>query len=303
MDYGGEAIEYDGGSPGPINSIWGTGGSQLVAVGGTGNVYTFDGSSWTTTNISSSASLSGVWAASASDIWVVGSGGFVRHFDGSSWTTPPGDSTNIALYAVSGSSTDNVIMVGYTPGGASVGLRWDGSRLSLMPSFPIRSACPVGAGTADLDVRGVWVYDRSDAWAVGQCGYLAKWDGCAWTRQPTNRYDDFITIRGTGPSNIYIAGGNAQPTNGVVLQFDGTSWNQLFTGQTMRDIFVRGTHDIWVAGGDSPYASILRGGERPDGGPFMRYVQAPNNAPPLHAVWSQDDCTTWLGGGDLLTAP
>src|SRR5439155_16699147 len=103
-DDGGVVVDADAGIAAIINQIWGTSTSHVVAVGANGDIFTYDGTSWVTSNAGVVATLNGVWASATNDVWAVGNAGTIRHFDGSNWSTPPGDSTNIHLQDVHGSS-------------------------------------------------------------------------------------------------------------------------------------------------------------------------------------------------------
>src|SRR5262249_9749530 len=103
-----------------VLGLWGTGPSNMWAVGGVGQnnpaIVHFDGTSWTSvlTGIAQGCALSGIWGTGASDIYAVSScGGVVTHFDGSSWTQ---ENQNVAptfgLTAVWESSPTDVYVIG-----------------------------------------------------------------------------------------------------------------------------------------------------------------------------------------------
>jgi hypothetical protein len=72
----------------PLFTVHGTGPQDVWAVGGgaTGEVWRWDGSSWSDARPPEGAGLSGVFADSSGDTWVSGTFGRMLHHDGGGWT-------------------------------------------------------------------------------------------------------------------------------------------------------------------------------------------------------------------------
>src|SRR5947207_14074353 len=71
----------------PLQAIWGSGASEIWAVGDSGAIVHYDGSAWSLIpNSPTTATLHGVWGAAANDVWAVGDSGLILHFDGSGWS-------------------------------------------------------------------------------------------------------------------------------------------------------------------------------------------------------------------------
>ncbi|MBS1150896.1 MAG: hypothetical protein H6Q89_2594, partial [Myxococcaceae bacterium] len=104
----GWATLADGGPPQGLYGVWGSGPSDVWAVGGAGTVLRYDGGAWAVDG-SPGAGLQGVWGGAADDVWTVGLGGTLKHWDGSGWGFEPIGSVH--LYGVWGSAND-VIVVG-----------------------------------------------------------------------------------------------------------------------------------------------------------------------------------------------
>ena len=100
-----------GGIFGNYLGIHGSDSSHIWAVGMTGAVAVFDGSSWKTQVSGSSIALHAVWAASSSLVFAVGEKGIILKYDGKSWK-PMTSGVNVTLSAVWGSSSDDVWAVG-----------------------------------------------------------------------------------------------------------------------------------------------------------------------------------------------
>ena len=69
-----------------------------VIAANAGKIFTFNGSSWSETDIGST-DFFGAAAINSQDAWVVGAGGVAYHWDGSSWTSISTD-TSQALNGV-----------------------------------------------------------------------------------------------------------------------------------------------------------------------------------------------------------
>ncbi len=66
-------------------AAWGH-GEQLWAVGTSGTILHFDGSSWRTPSSGTTVTLNAIFGFDANDIWAAGEGGTILHFDGTSWS-------------------------------------------------------------------------------------------------------------------------------------------------------------------------------------------------------------------------
>lgn len=97
-------IQWQGG--GTVEAIWGTGPSDIWAVGHGSTVLRYNGSSWagaSTSGISTDDTLTHVWGTSTTDVWIVGQQGSVYRLAGSTWTStdPQGQ-----VAAIGGSDND-----------------------------------------------------------------------------------------------------------------------------------------------------------------------------------------------------
>jgi len=59
-----------------LNGVWGSGASDVWAVGDFGTIVHWNGNAWTSVSSGTTNYLSGIWG-SASDVWVVGSSGTI----------------------------------------------------------------------------------------------------------------------------------------------------------------------------------------------------------------------------------
>jgi len=80
-------------------------------VGERGDIFHYDGSSWSKMSSGTEWNLWGVWASSSSDVFVVGDGATILHYDGSSWSGMSSCTTQ-NVNGVWGSSSSDVFAVG-----------------------------------------------------------------------------------------------------------------------------------------------------------------------------------------------
>lgn len=98
---GSEAVPYGIKSAGPINAIWLRSATDGWAVGDSGLVLHFDGSSWVLVmmpQVAALPSLRGVYGNSMGQVWAVGDAGTILYFDGT-WQTQQ-DTSRANLHGV-----------------------------------------------------------------------------------------------------------------------------------------------------------------------------------------------------------
>ena len=81
--------ESSGGS-GALNSVWGTGSTNMYAVGAGGRIIRFDGTSWTNMVSPTTRALYKIAGSGPNDVWAVGDSVVLR-FDGTQWAMAPSD--------------------------------------------------------------------------------------------------------------------------------------------------------------------------------------------------------------------
>ncbi len=187
--------------------VWGSNPSDVYAVGALGTILHFDGSTWTAQTSGTSVTLTSVWGSSPSDVYAVGATGTILHFDGSTWTAQT-SGTSVTLTSVWGSSPSDV----YAVGASGTILHFDGSTWTAQTS----------GTTARL--TGVWSSSVSDIHAVGTNGVILHSDGTTWTAQTTVGLNG---VWGSSARDVYAVG-----AKGTILHFDGTTWTAQTSGTT-----------------------------------------------------------------------
>ena len=127
------------------------------------------------------------------------------------------------LFAVHGSSSDNVFAVG----AKGTILHYDGSAWTQIDS------------PTSVDLYGVWVYDTSFALAVGEGGTILSYNGSQWIQTLPIINTNLYGIWGSSDTNVYAVG-----QQGIVLHFDGTAWT---VDTVASDLTPDDLNDIWGA--------------------------------------------------------
>ena len=165
--------------------------TDIFAIGsnGKGNfpqVLQFNGTTWTSlANLPTGIAVTNIDAISATDVWTVGRGG-IWNFNGTSWTEVVsglgGD-----LFAISGSSANNIYAVGETISTTDETLveQWNGTSWSTVTS----------AGSGEL--TGVTILSNGTAVAVGAAGIESNATAAAPETSPVRATVNIVSPNGT----------------------------------------------------------------------------------------------------------
>jgi hypothetical protein len=174
--------------------VWGSGADTVFAAWEDGTVCRYDGSSWSSAQVASSA-LYDIWGISATDVFAVGAQGAVYRYNGTTWNQmTSGVPGSIDLGALWGTSASDVVAVG------EVGtvIRFDGTQWNTETS-----------GTTNI-LTAVWGDAPDNYWAVGMSGTVIHYDGSGWTEIPTglSSEDGVNCVWGSGGNNVWIGADN-----------------------------------------------------------------------------------------------
>ena len=231
------------GSTRALNSVWASGGIAF-AVGATGEVLRFGSGSWVRQTVPTSESLSGVTGSTGSTVVAVGTFGTVLSYNGSTWTTVNSNGVVADLYsasAVSASDTrvyiasdDGLLLLNngvltrmttpYTPRMFSVsvdaaGQVWAGGQRGSVQRLASGSWETISLAP---DLIDAWTTSASNSWAVGEFGFIYRWNGSSWARQATATTTTLNAVWGASATEAFAAG-----DNGTMLRFDGTAWSAM----------------------------------------------------------------------------
>jgi hypothetical protein len=181
-----------------------------------GLVLHFNGSSWSKLDIGAMPPLYAVWGSSATDVFAAGAEGKILHFDGQSWAAQT--TTAPVFRGLWGSSGSDV----YAVGAASSVWHYDGMTWSQV-------TVPAG------DFYAIWGSGSGDVFVAGNVGKIIHYDGMTWGVQTTGTTTSFLTLFGTGPGSVYVAGPDVYQGT-TVLRYNGSTWS-LFADSTSHPLF------------------------------------------------------------------
>jgi hypothetical protein len=191
------------------------------AVGDSGTILHWDGTSWSTVSSPTADNLYSVFFVDASTGWAVGgsaNNGVILYYNGTwnvwerisfSGFTDHFDMVNGTLYSVTASSDG---MTGWIAGANGIALNWNGDTW-----FGFTDVSPNNLRSVSM------IHDSAEAWAVGDGGTIVHWTGTTWETltSPTNLA--LYTIQMENSTSGWAAGGSDE--TGVVLNMNGSTWS------------------------------------------------------------------------------
>jgi trimeric autotransporter adhesin len=107
----------------------------------------------------------------------------------------------------------------------------------------------VVSSEAPRDLRGVWGSSASDVWAVGDDGWVLRWDGVRWTAVETRISMSLYGVWGSAADDVWVVGRDEELETGVVARWNGTAWSTQHS-DTFAAVAVWGTSptNVWIAG-------------------------------------------------------
>ncbi|MBV9383707.1 MAG: hypothetical protein JOY82_13945 [Streptosporangiaceae bacterium] len=218
--------------PDSATSAWGLSAST----DGTVSAVHWNGTAWSSTALTRTATESAIAGSGAANAWVVGSRqvGYDRHqpyfthFNGSAWTefALPDDGASEALSSVAMVSPSDVWAAG-----SNLLAHWNGSRWS-------RVTRPAPSGAAGSEIQLVTA-SGSGLWAAGTAAvggstveFAARWDGTSWAVTSTlaaaaGHWWEVYNIAASSPTNAWLSiTDNDQnfDTTALAAHWNGTSW-------------------------------------------------------------------------------
>ena len=238
----GTILHYDGstwnsmsgGTTNDLHSVWGAKGTDIFAAGNSGTIMRYNGSTWSLVTSGTTSDLYGIWGTSGKDVFAVGNAGTIVHYDGTVWASKT-SGTNNNLHAVWGNGTDV-----FAAGNSGTILHYDGSIWSSMSS-----------GTTN-DLHAVWGATGADLFAAGNSGTILRYNGSTWRSLRSGSTGDLYGIWGTAVNDVFVVG-----QSGTIAHYDGSAWNSMNrnTLNDLRSLWGFSSSDVFAAGGSG---TILR---------------------------------------------
>ena len=243
----GVIYRYDGAAwnamPNPggedLNDVEVVDNATAFAVGKKGETVQLVAGNWVSHTGFTNQDLFGVWAASASAAWVVGAKGTVFFYNGAGWTSQKAaaDTGNEKLTDAWGNSS-----YFYALGDDGTLFRFDRTAGTWAPPDTL---CTTGNGFEDLwgDSAGnIYLVKRKEVYRHNgtSCSVVA------------NASENLNGVSGAG-NDVYAVG-----KKGVVLQFDGVSWQETVEASSeINDVWVSGTGNAYYAGKKAEITSCI----------------------------------------------
>ena len=184
--------------------------TNVIAAGGDGQLFQYNGTSWSTSVPDLTAVYRGLWFASETDVYIAGGTrppgpkGTIWRRQGASLSTSHQTTDATGFAAIWRAAADDIFAVGVTPS-----------------TFPVAHLGPSGWSSVTDPVLGtvltaVWGTSGGEVFATGFGGGIFHFDG-AWTQMATPNQSSLNGIDGTG---IDDAGGR----DVFVVGDAGTIW-------------------------------------------------------------------------------
>lgn len=227
-----------------LMGIWSSENGKVFAVGESGTICYYNGTSWSKMTSPVSNMLTDVWGCSESDIFAVGQG-VILHFNGTAWTKMTSPATNTDLFnAVWGTSGTDVFAVTMQKIFHYDGVQWTEQMSAEVSLTDIWGASGTnvfavgtkiyhydGEGWTEMNItpsnalQGVWGNSGTDVFAVGYGGLILHYNGTDWTEMNGNTTDDLVSVWGNSEYEVFAAG-----SSGSIFRYNGTDWTILIAG-------------------------------------------------------------------------
>ena len=246
-----------------IHAIWGNSGLDVTAVGQSGMILHYNGTSWLPQNSGITDSLGGVWGSSSNNVYAI-SGNTILHSDGINWTVQ----NSSALNALWGSSGTDVFGVGDN---------------GLIMHFDGVSWSPQSSGTS-YRLNSVWGSSATDVFAVSSNGGIFHFNGSSWSTQNSGTSQHLLGVHGSSSSDVFAVG-----YNGTIMHYNGTDWSAQNSGTTelLNAVWGRAVNDVFAAGENGTILHYYGGSWSP---------QNSGTANNLLALWGSTNNTVFAGG-------
>lgn len=237
----GTRLHWDGAKWNPVpgqpnqsfSAIWGS-SSNNVWLGQYGPILRWNGTSWEEASSGVANYITSISGVSSSDIWAVSRPWKIYHWNGNTWTNYSGTlppMSSISLGNVWARASNDA----WITDGSQAVLRWDGSNWRARPPLPMQKNWLIH----------IWGASANEVYTMFNNG-IEQWNGTGWTLYPVPQGAPRLNgLSGSGMKNIWTVGEGSS-----VLQFNGTSWNNINIGKSgsVREIWGNSKEDIWAVG-------------------------------------------------------
>lgn len=266
------------GSSSELNSMWGSGPSDVWAVGAGGTALHWDGERWTQVPTGTSQRLRSVWGVAPDAVWAVGDQDTLLHWNGIAWSEFARPRLSGYDYAaITGSSPDNLWLAAADSRST---FRWNGTGWSAGPGVPIFAQ-------TYASILAMWSVNPTSVWGVGTERMIIWGDGSDWSLVGAHSPlipDGYRAVWGASPEEVWIAG------DGLIhwTRSDGFAGSFSPWESDWRGLSGTQASDIWVVGGQDV-------GHRDGSAWEFAQIELPIS---LNAVWTVGPGEAWAVGAD-----
>jgi hypothetical protein len=261
---------------GPYNaiSIDGSGPQDAwAAIDRTGEAMRYDGTSWKTVTLPKAqvTGCSSVKAIGPRDVWLACEQLF--HYDGTQYMS-------YAMYVYQLAASDPADVWAVDPAADTKAMHWNGQQWS-----------PQTISASD-GLQAFWPRSATDIWALGRFGSVHHSNGNGWfeTRADDSLSSTFMT--GFGATDLWIGG-----ERGLLLKGDGNSW----TATTETTAAIPRVYSVWAASADVAWAATDDGLLRRQGGKWVPVAGSAGTQ--FLDVWGSGPNDVWATGSVGLGGP
>ncbi len=219
-----------------LNSIWGSSSTHAIAVGDNGTILHYDGLNWLEAQSNTTNNLNGIWGSSTVYAFAVGDAGTFLYYYNGSWSSPmPPGTIPANLNAVWG-SPDKANDTYCVGDGGTIG-HFGGS---IPGGF-------MDSGTTE-NIKDIWGSSSRNVFAVGNNGtfLLYNGNGNSWSAIMSGIYTiNFNAIWGSSNTDIFVVG-----DGGTIGHFTGPPGGLMDSGTTenLKDIWGSAGYDVFAVG-------------------------------------------------------
>ncbi len=265
-----------------LNRLWGTGPSDVWAVGEGGTILHFDGTRWSRVPSGTANSLLAIGGRAAGDAWAIGNRRTLLRLSGGAWrpvelpkleeeeeladllVLPNGEAWIVGGATKKSRAGEEIVsrcLIGHTEGGAAAAWRLDEDG-DCGPLGRVWGASPDdvwadGGSVVHWNGRYLTVNPKKKpAPIIGRHGYAGGWKlALDWggggigplvdPRRPKAGPGDVRDFWAWGPDEVW-----AISKDGSLMHFDGKRWSRGDDPVSLRAVAARAADDVWAIGAD-----------------------------------------------------
>jgi photosystem II stability/assembly factor-like uncharacterized protein len=280
--------EVQSGLSDALYDVWPISASKVIAVGKSGLIMMYDGTSWSSTaNPDTDKNTLRALGEGGSYVFAVGDATDLN-YNGTTWAKGYSYATSYALQGIHGAKSGSYMFaVDLGSSYPYIRYRSKSSPTSSWSSIYLSSSAPslyaVWAATdSDVfvvgekgtimhctstctnysstwttmtsgvtsDLKAIWGTSNKDLFAVGFDGTIIHYDGTKWTKMTSGTNSYFYGVWGSSGTNVFAVGHPIFKTDEAIFRYDGTKWTKMVTPHTTFLEAVRGTSatDVWAVG-------------------------------------------------------